>query len=110
MQAIPASLLVQGNEEEVGSLQEREHLLAGPSSGLGGHRLAHRSLQAREDGGVKQKVAHGRWQMRQDVLLHVVQEIALAAGKCLQKRCAILALLHSERGQLQASDPALGAA
>src|SRR5215472_2978316 len=110
MQAIPAPLLVQWHQEEVRSLQEREHLLTGRYARLGGHRLTYRSLQAREDGSIEQKVAHRRWQTRQDVLLHVVQQITLAAGEHLEERRTILALLQSESSQLQAGDPAFGAA
>ncbi len=41
VQTIPAPLLVQRDQEEVGSLQEHEHLLAGLSGWCSGHRLAH---------------------------------------------------------------------
>ncbi len=53
MQPIAAPLLVQGHQEEVRSLQPFQHLLADPSFRLGGHRLAYRGVQAREDGGMQ---------------------------------------------------------
>ena len=49
-------------------------------------------------------------QAREDLLLHVVQQIALAAGQRLEERRAILALLQGEGRQVQAGDPALGPA
>jgi hypothetical protein len=41
MQPVAAPLLVQGHQEEIGSLQKGKHLLADPSFRRGGHRLAH---------------------------------------------------------------------
>ncbi len=53
MQAIAVPLLIQRHQEEVGTLQQREHLLTGCSRGCGGNGLAHGGVQTREDGAVE---------------------------------------------------------
>jgi hypothetical protein len=112
MIAIPFAPCVQWHEEEVRLLKGDQHgcALLEASSAHGG---TQRSREAWQDAGVQQKGLHGRRLAGEDLLAQILHEIAVRT-QSLSEKLAHLSLgplpLQQQRGQLQPSDPALGAA
>src|SRR5260370_35890806 len=107
MMAVPLPLGVQRQEEEIGLLQCLQHLLALRRTGPGGDGLAESCIHARYDRCLKQKVLERRRQRRENVLLHIIQQITVGTRKVFHNSRIIWSLAQGERGQLQPGDPTL---
>src|SRR6266567_1422020 len=112
VKAIPLAPRVQGHEEEVRLLQRGKPraalLFADPA-----HDGTQRSREARQDAGVQQKGLHRLRLVGEDLLAQILDQVAVRAQALGEKRTylSLAALpLQQQRGQLQAGDPALGAA
>ena len=105
--AIPAPFVVQGDEEQIGALEAAP---GSPGRSRGRRTASQRAAQAVENGCVEQERLHALGLPVQDFFDEIVQDEAVAAGERLDEAGEILLPLHGERGQLQAGDPAFGAA
>ena len=104
--AIPAPIVVQRDDEEVVPLQFLQHLLTIRATG---ERIAQRTTQVTEDGGLEEKLPYPPGLAFEDLFGQIVEDVAVAAGEGFDKARDVLAPSHRERGQLQPRDPAFGA-
>ncbi len=82
MKAIPAPLLVERNKKEVGPLQRLQDRLAGR---FPGQRLTDLGIHPGEHGRLEQETLLHLRQWLKDLLLHIIQDKAMTAGKRLDK-------------------------
>ena len=106
--AVPAPLVVQGDDEQVGSLEILQGLLAG-GRGVEQHGITERAAEPIEDGRPQQEGLDGFGLPLEDLLDQVVEHEVVAAGERRDEAGDVVAALQRDRGQLQAGDPALGA-
>ena len=106
--AIPAPLVIQRDDEQVGAFEVFQRCLPG-TSGSEQHGFTqepHR--RSRID--VRNKNV---WMLRRLLMQHFFQQIVehemMAAGERPDEAGGIRSALHGERGQLQTGDPAFGA-
>ncbi len=78
--AVPAPLVVQGDDEQVGALEMLERLLAG-GRGVEQHGIAQRAAEAIEDGRPQQEGLDGLGLPLEDLLDQVVEHEAVTAGE-----------------------------
>ena len=105
--AVPLPLTVQGHDEEIGALEVFQGLLPRIPLHEG---ITERAAEPVENGGPQEEGLDALGLMTQDLLGQVVQHKAVAAGKRTDETGDILLPLHGQRSQLQAGDPAFGAA
>jgi hypothetical protein len=104
MEAKPAALLVQGDQEQVGALQFLQHVLAvGPA----GDRVTERTSEPFQDRGLEQERPYPVGLALQDLLAQVVQDVAMGARERSKERIGVGAFAQRQGGQLQASRPPL---
>ncbi len=104
--AVPATVAVQRDEEQVGPVQVLEHVLA---ARVAGHGLAQRSAHPVEDRGLEQEVTHLRRLTVEHLFGQVVHDVAVVAGEGGDERRGVCAPPQGQRRELQGGDPALGA-
>ena len=104
--AVPAALIVQGNQEEVGLFELNQ---AGLALAAIGDRVAQRAGQAIEDGRLEEKRCYVRRLAVQHFLDEVVEDKAIAARKAGDEAGDVAPSLEGEGSQLQSRGPALGA-
>jgi hypothetical protein len=106
--AIPAPLVVQRDNEQVGALQGNQRRL--PSSGcILQDGVAQWPAQAIENGGAQQEVLDACRLPLQNLLHQVVEHETVAAAEGCDEACRVGSALHRNGRQVQAGDPALGA-
>ena len=105
---IPAPVVVQGDDEEVGAIEVGQDLLPG-SGGVRYERIAQRAAQPVEDGGAQQEVLDAGGLLLQDLLDQIVQHEAVAAAEGVDEARGVAPSLHRQSRQVQPGDPALGA-
>ena len=102
----PLPLVVEGDNEEVGSIETLEHHAAvGPSR----DGVAQRSGEPVEDGGVQQELADVLGLVLQHLVEQVVQDEAVAAGERADESGDVAAAAQRQGDQLQSGDPAFRA-
>ena len=106
--AVPAPLVVQGDDEQVGPLEVLEGRLTG-RRGVEQHGITERAAEAIEDGRPQQEGLHGLGLPLEDLFDQIVEHEAVAAGERRDEAGSVCTALQGDRGQLQAGDPALGA-
>jgi hypothetical protein len=82
MEAVPATLLVEGNEEQVGAFQLFEHLLA---IGIPGESVAELAAEPLQDGGPEQEGPHPLWLALEHLLAQVVEHVAMGSTEAFQE-------------------------
>jgi len=98
MEAVPAALLVQGNQERVGALQLLEQILAvGPA----GDRVTERTAEPLQDRGLQQEPPHPVRLTVEDLLAEIVQDVPMGPGERVQERIRIRPFAQRQGGQLQ---------
>ena len=105
--AVPAPLVVQGDDEQVGPIEVLEGLLAG-GRGVEQHGITERAAEPIEDGRPQQEGLHGFGLPLEDLLDQVVEHEVVAAGERRDEAGDVFTALQRDRGQLQTGDPALG--
>src|SRR5579884_2962902 len=93
MKAIPAPLLVKGNQKKVGALQHFQHLLTGL---LPGQRLTEVCIHALKHRRLEQEALLGLRQGIKNLLLYIIEKKAMTACKCLERGCSSLVSLQGE--------------
>ena len=80
--AVPATLVVEGHDEQVGALQLlQSRLTIRPAR----HRIAERSAQAIEDGGAQEELLGLGRQSGKDLLDDVVEDEAMASSEAMHE-------------------------
>ena len=105
--AVPAPLVVEGDDEQVGPIEVFEGLLTG-GRGVEQHGITEGAAEPIEDGRPQQEGLHGFGLPLEDFLDQVVEHEVVAAGERRDEARGVLTALQRDRGQLQAGDPALG--
>jgi hypothetical protein len=105
MEAVPAALLVQGNQEQVGPLEVLQHVLA---IGAFGDRAAQWTTQPLQDGGSEQELPDPVGLSLEHLLAQVVEDVAMGSGEGVQKSVGFRVVAQGQRGQLQSDRPAFG--
>ena len=105
--AIPAPLVVQRDDEEVGAFEVGQGFLPG-CGGVLQDGIAQRATQAVEYGGAQQKGLNAGGLPLEHFLHQVVQDETMAAAESLDEGCGVFSSLHREGRQLQTGNPALG--
>src|SRR4029453_900899 len=82
VQTVPASLLVQRDHEQVGTLKIFEHGLA---IGAPGDRVAQWTVESVQDRGLHEERPHPVRLPGQHLLAHVVEDEAVRTGECCQE-------------------------
>ncbi len=106
MIAIPAPLVVQRHEKQIGALQGFQNLLAIVFTG---QRITQRTGQLIQNGRFLQKRLHMRRLLMQHLFQQVIQHEAVAAGEGLDEIGHIFLAAHGECGHLQPGNPTFGA-
>ena len=106
--AVPAPLVVQGDEEQVGVFEVVQGCLPG-SGGIAQHGIAQGAAQAVEDRRAQQERLDARGLLVQDFFDQIVQHEMVGAGERSDEAGGVVMSLQGERGQLQAGNPAFGA-
>ncbi|MFE6487492.1 hypothetical protein ACFVGN_31790, partial [Streptomyces sp. NPDC057757] len=104
--AVPAALVVEPDDEQVGPVEDFEHGSAVPASGDG---VAQRAVEAAQDGRPEQEVTHVIALAGQDLVDQVVEDVPVVTGESGDEVRDVRAPLECERRQLECGDPALGA-
>ena len=127
--AVPAALGVEGDDEQVGRLELLQDALAagrwtpgrGRQFGIRSlhvkERVAKRGAETVEEGGVEEKVLDLGRLVLQHLLDEIIEDVAVAAGKGIEKGVDLLGRrlraggdrLQGQGGHLQAGGPPLGA-
>ena len=102
------SLIVQGDDEQVGVFEIFQGFLPG-SRGVEQNSVTQRAAQAIEDGCAQQKSLDAFGLLLQDFFNQIVEHEMVAAGEGLDEASDVLMSLHGKCGQLQTGNPALGA-
>jgi hypothetical protein len=102
--AVPLPPVVQGDDEEVGALERRQHVAAVGAAGDG---VAQRAREPVEDSGVQQEPADRVGLVLQDLLDQVVHDVPVVAGEPGDEPRGVLTSAEGERGELQRGDPPL---
>ena len=103
--AVPLAPVVEGNQEQVSSVEGLEHGLAAV---LGGDGLAQRAMQSAQDGGVQQEGAKMVGLALQDFLGQVVDDVAVVPGESRDEASDVVSAPQGERRQLDRGDPPFG--
>jgi hypothetical protein len=104
MEAVPAALLVQGDQEQVGALECLEHVLA---VGIAGDRVTKRAGETLEDRRPEQERPHPVRLALQYLLAQVVEDVAMSSRERTQEGIGVRSLTEGQRGKLQAHRPPL---
>ena len=104
--AIPSSLVIERDHEEIGVLKPLQHYL--PVRQFS-HRIGEGSIHAIEDAGVQEKGLHCGRLLGEDFLAQVVKHEAVAAAEGGEELRDIGPPLQRERGQLDSGNPTLRA-
>src|SRR5215217_1845223 len=91
VEAIPAALLVQGDEEQVGPLERLERVLTARGAGDG---IAEGTAPALQDRGLEQECPHRLGLELQDLLTQVVEDEAMGAGEGVQEALGVGSVLE----------------
>src|SRR3712207_9154452 len=105
MVTVPTPFIIQRNSKQVGSLQPLEHLLTIRTVR---NRVAQRTAQAVEDGGLLQESSYVFGLAPENLFGQVVQNVTAAALQRRDEFGDVFAPPHRERCELQPSDPAFG--
>src|SRR6266508_3262803 len=106
--AVPAPLIIQCDEEEIGALDRLQQLLA---VRLARHRLAQRTAQAFKDRRTEQERADGLGLSKEHLINQVVHDQSMTAAEGLDEGRAVCLIVPSSKRQaseLQPGDPAFG--
>ena len=106
VEAIPATLAVERNDEQVRALEMLQRLLA-RRGGVQGHGIAQGSAQPIEDRGAKQELGDGRRLTSKDLFDEIVEHEAMAPRERSDECGSILVSLERDGRELKAGDPAL---
>ena len=91
--AVPAPLVVQGDDEQVGVLEVLQGLLPG-GCGVGHHGITERAAEPIEDGRAQQEGLDGLGLPLEDLLEQVVEHEMVAAGERRDEAGDVLAALQ----------------
>ena len=106
--AIPVTLAVERNDEQVRALEMLQRLLA-RRGGVQGHGIAQGSAQPIEDRRAEQELADGRRLTPKDLLDEIVEHEAVAPRERPDECGGILVSPQGDGRELKAGDPALRA-
>ena len=108
--AIPAPLLVERDDEQVGAFEVFQSLLCGYGS-VAQYGFAERGAQTVENGCAQQESLYMFWLALEDFFEQVIEHKAVTAGEGLNESgCVSRSVpLHGQGCQLQTGNPALGA-
>jgi hypothetical protein len=104
MEAVPAALLVQRDQEQVGALDPLQDVLA---IGISSDRAAERAAESLEDGASEQKRPYPLRLTLEHLLAQVVEDVAMGPRERTKEGVGIRSFAQGERGQLQAHRPPL---
>ena len=102
--AVPATLVVEGDDEQVVALQRLEHRLP---VGRTRERVAQRAGHLVQEGRLEHEAAHVLGLAAQHLLDQVVEDEAMAAGERLHERRHVVMPPQRERRELESGGPAL---
>ena len=108
MIAVPAPLVVQRHDEQVGVFDIRQDFFAG-TRGREQNGITQRAAQALKNRCAQQKSLDAFGLLLQHFFNQVVQHEMVAAGERLDEACGVLMSLQRNCGQLQPDNPAFGA-
>src|SRR5258707_2848022 len=97
--AIPNPFVIEGDQEQVGMLQQVEQ---GLTPALGPHSIAQGSAQAIQERGLHQEVLDGCTLMAEDFVQQVVRYVVMAATEGSDEAGRIVTALEGEGRELQA--------
>ena len=104
---IPAPLVVQGHEKQIGALKRFQDVLP---VGIAGESVTQRPAELVKNGRFQQKFLHIIRLLLQHLLHQIIQHKAVAAGEGADEIGRVgLVALQGERRQLQPGNPAFGA-
>ncbi len=103
--AIPLALVIEGNHEQILSLQRFHRLFAVI---LARHSIAQWAAQSVENRGLQQEIADPFTLALQHFLDEIVQHKTVATGESLHKTAGVCLPLHGKGGHLQTGNPAFG--
>ena len=91
--AVPKTVRIQRNQEEIGSLQIFQDFLAGTGLRLSmfagldpGHGIAEGSAEILKYGSLEEKILYFLWLVVEDFLHQIIQNIAITAGKVIDEK------------------------
>ena len=96
--AVPATLIVERNDEEVPPFQGTQHRLAVASPGDG---ITERAAQPVEDAGVQEELSNVVGEALQDLLDQVVDDVAVVAREPGDEVRVVVSSLHREGSELE---------
>jgi hypothetical protein len=106
MEAIPLPPLIEGDEEQVGTLRVAEHLLTVVAPC---HGVTQRACESVEERSVQQEELDGRGLASENLFGEIVDDMAVTARELTQELLHVRSSPQGKCRQLQASDPSLGA-
>src|SRR3989304_8124945 len=104
MVAIPLTIIVRGEDEQVGAFEGFQRVLPGRCR-VEQNRIAKGTAQTFKDGCPQEEVLDALGLPMQDLLKQVVKHETMRAGEGVDEACWVRKTLHGERGQLQAGNP-----
>ena len=107
--AVPAPLVVQGDDEQVGVFEIFQGSACPEADGVEQNSITQGAAHAVEDGCAQQKSLDAFGLLSQDFFNQIVQHEMVAAGERLDEAGGVLMSLHGNRGQIAAGNPAFGA-
>src|ERR687898_3266409 len=102
---VPLALCVEGDEEEVRTLELVQHAHRARSVGEG---VAEGGAKALEHGGMEQETPHLFGEACQDLRAQVVDDMAVVAGERLDEIVRVCPAANGERRKVETGRPSLG--
>ena len=106
--AVPAPLVVQGHDEQVGAFEIFQGCLPG-SSRIEQNGITQGARHAVEDRCAQQEILDAFGLLPEDFFNQIVQHEMVAAGERCDEAGGVFMSLHGKCSQLQAGNPAFGA-